>query len=318
MQDETPKDAPPGMGTVLAHLSDPHLPLAAGVALREVLNKRMLSLLSWRLNRHRRHLWAVLDPLVADLRAHAPEAIAVTGDLTNLGLDDEYRRARAWLDTLGDASQVMVIPGNHDALIAGAWQRGAAWWRPCWQGDGADEADVGRAFPWLRRRGGLALIGLSSAVASRPGLAVGAVGAAQCARLATLLARARAEGLARVVMVHHPPLDGTVTVRKRLTDADALRAVLAREGVEMVLHGHSHRSHLQALGTTDGPAPVIGVPSASSMHLEAAAYNLYRIAPVAGGWRIDLTTRRMTAQGAMVTANSKCLTLTRGHAAGGV
>ena len=316
MQDETLKDARPG--TVLAHLSDPHLPLAAGVALRAVLNKRLLSLLSWRLKRHRRHLWTVLDPLIADLRAHAPGAIAVTGDLTNLGLDDEYRRARAWLDTVGEAARVMVIPGNHDALISGAWEAGAARWHPYWQGDEAHETDVGRAFPWLRRRGGMALIGLSSAVASRPGLAVGAVGATQRARLATLLARTRAEGLARVVMVHHPPLDGTVTARKRLRDAAELRAVLAHEGVEMVLHGHSHRSHMQALETTDGPAPVIGVPSASSMHLEAAAYNLYRIVTVAGGLRIDLTTRRMTPEGAMETGDSQRLTLARAHIAGGV
>lgn len=316
MEDETPKDARPG--TVLAHLSDPHLPLPAGVAVREVLNKRTLSLLSWRLKRQRRHLWAVLDPLIADLLAHAPEAIAVTGDLTNLGLDDEYHRARAWLDTLGDAARVMVIPGNHDALIPGAWERGAAWWRPYWKGDEAGEAEVGRAFPWLRRRGRLALIGLSSAVASKPGLAVGAVGAAQCARLATLLARTRAQGLARVVMVHHPVLDGTVPARKRLRDAGELRAVLAGEGVELVLHGHSHRSHLQQLETIDGPAPVIGVPSASSMHHEAAAYNLYRIAPEAGGWRIDLTTRRMTAEGAMATGDSRCLMLARARSACGV
>ena len=149
----------------------------------------------------------------------------------------------------------MVIPGNHDALVPGAWEEGAAAWRPFWQGDDTAAAqDVAHAFPTLRRRGPLALVGVSSAIASAPGLAVGAVGEDQLHRLAALLRRTRGEGLCRVVLVHHPPLDGTVRARKRLTDAAALRAVLERDGVELVLHGHSHRSHHQILQTRAGPA----------------------------------------------------------------
>ena len=129
----------------------------------------------------------------------------------------------------------------------------------------------------LRRRGPLALIGMSSAIASPVGFATGAVGAAQLARLGPILRATRAAGLCRVLMIHHPPLEGTVGRRKRLVDGAALRQVLAREGVELVLHGHSHRSHFETLQTSDGAAPVIGVPSASSMHHEPAAYHLYRV-----------------------------------------
>lgn len=301
-------------GTVLAHLSDPHLPLPGGVPSFSLLNKRLLSLLSWQTKRHRDHLRDTLDRLVADLHRKAPDLIAVTGDLTNLGLDMEYRRAREWLDALGDPGRVMVIPGNHEALVRGAWERGAVHWRPYWQGD-TSQPDVTRAFPTLRRRGPLALIGVSSAIASPPGQAVGAVGDSQRARLATILRKARAEGLCRVVLIHHPPLDGTVSHRKRLRDAAELRALLAHEGVELMLHGHSHRSHQQMLQTRDGPAPVIGVPSASSMRHEAAAYNLCRINPVAGGWEVILTPRHLTAQGRMAAGFRTTLPLARSHAA---
>jgi 3',5'-cyclic AMP phosphodiesterase CpdA len=302
-------------GTVLAHLSDPHLPLPRGVSPRSVLNKRLLSLISWRTRRQHEHLRDTLDYLVADLHSYDPDLIAVTGDLTNLGLELEYRRARDWLDTLGDPARVMVIPGNHDALIRGAWDRGAAHWQPYWQGDAAAQEDVARAFPTLRRRGPLALIGVSSAIASPPGQAVGAVGHAQRARLATLLRHARAEHLCRVVLIHHPPLDGTVTHRKRLRDAAELRALLAHEGVELVLHGHSHKSHQQMLQTRDGPAPVIGVPSASSMHHEAAAYNLCRIAPLEGGWDMTLTPRHLTPHHRIEAGDPATRTLARPHAA---
>jgi len=300
-------------GTVLAHMSDPHLPLPRGVPPRSVLNKRLLSLLSWHSKRRHDHLRHTLDRLVADLHSNAPDLIAVTGDLTNLGLDMEYRRARDWLDALGDPARVMVIPGNHEALVHGAWDRGAVHWRPYWQGDETAQENVPRAFPTLRRRGPLALIGVSSAIASPPGQAVGHVGDTQRARLATLLRQTRAEHLCRVVLIHHPPLDGTVAHRKRLRDAAELRAVLAQEGVELVLHGHSHKSHLQMLQTRDGSVPVVGVPSASSMHHEPAAYNLYQITPRAEGWDLNLTSRHLTADGRMEAGHCNRLPLARSH-----
>ncbi len=300
-------------GTVLAHLSDPHLPLPPGVPPLSVLNKRLLSLLSWHSKRRHDHLRDTLDRLVADLHSQGPDLIAVTGDLTNLGLELEYRRARDWLEALGDPARVMVIPGNHDALIRGAWDSGAAHWRPYWQGDETAQEGVSRAFPTLRRRGPLALIGVSSVIASPPGQATGDVGDAQRARLATLLRRTREQHLCRVVLIHHPPLDGTVTHRKRLHDAAELRTVLADEGVELVLHGHSHRSHLQMLQTRDGPAPVIGVPSASSMHHEPAAYHLYQITPTAEGWELKLSPRHRADAG-MAAGHGKTLPLARPHA----
>lgn len=299
----------------LAHLSDPHLPLPAPVPWQNVLNKRALSLLSWHRKRRHHHRPEILASLIADLKTHHPDMIAVTGDLTNLGLAQEYRAARLWLESLGEPGRVMVIPGNHEALIAGAWEAGAPEWRPYWQGDDASQgASLPDAFPALRRRGGLALISLSSAIATAPALASGAVGAGQLARLTPMLRAARDAGLCRVLMIHHPPLDGTVSARKALRDGAALRAVLQAEGVELVLHGHSHRSHHQTLETRDGTVPIIGVPSASSRHPEAAAYHLYHIHPIAGGWEIDVAARRLGPAGEMEPGLRTRLTLPRAHA----
>lgn len=299
---------------MLAHLSDVHLPVPDAVPFSALLNKRALSLLSWRRKRRHLHRPEVLARLVADLRKAAPDLVAVTGDLTNLGLESEYRAARLWLDALGDPGRVMVIPGNHEALVPGAWPLGAEHWRPYWQGDDAGTGDPVSGFPWLRRRGPLALIGVSSAIPSLPTLAVGEVGAVQLERLEALLVRAGEEGLCRVVMVHHPPLDGTVRARKRLLDAGALRAVLVRAGVEIVLHGHSHRSHHQVLATVEGPAPVIGVPSASATHPEAAAYHLYRVTEYVGGWRVALQVRRHGPDKRMEEGQCANMEIARAHA----
>ena len=315
---QTRSDPDAASSTVLAHLSDPHLPLPAGVPVRAMLGKRLLGRLSWQLKRRHHHRLETLARLVLDIQEHAPDWIVVTGDLTNLGLDSEYRRARTWLNDLGTPERVTVIPGNHDALVSGAWEQGAAHWRPYWQGDDGDDVtkdgDVARAFPILRRRGPLALIGVSTAVATPIGLAVGQVGQAQIERLERLLRRARDEGLCRVLLIHHPPVEGTVGRRKRLRDGAALRAVLESAGVELVLHGHSHRSHQQMLQTSAGPAPVIGVPSASSMHREPASYHLYCITSHSGGWQIALTARHLTADQRMETGRHATLAIERAHA----
>lgn len=309
-------DRKTGAEVMLAHLSDPHLPMPQGVPLRAVLNKRLLGLLSWYTKRHRRHRPEILARLVADMQWHAPDLIMVSGDLTNLGLGSEYRAARKWLDTLGDPARVMTVPGNHEALVTGAWDRGAAQWQPYWQGDAEPEsADVSCAFPVQRRRGALALIGVSSAVVSPPGFAVGEVGHGQRDRLAAMLRQTREAGLFRLLMIHHPPLPGTVSPRKHLRDHAEFCALLEREGVEMVLHGHSHRSHHQMLPTCDGPAPVIGVPSASSMHHEPAAYNLYRITQSADGWDVELSARHVGADQRMETGRCANIAIARGHAA---
>jgi 3',5'-cyclic AMP phosphodiesterase CpdA len=316
MTGQVRSDPETGAGITLAHLSDPHLPLTGPVPWRAVLNKRALSLLSWHRKRRHHHRPEILAALIADMQRHAPDLIAVTGDLTNLGLESEYRAARRWLESLGDPARVMVIPGNHDALIRGAWEAGAAQWHPYWQGDAAPvTAHVSDAFPYMRRRGMLALIGVSSAVATPPAFASGAVGPAQLARLAHLLRAARDEGLCRVMMIHHPPLDGTVSARKALRDGAALRRLLQAEGVELVLHGHSHRTHHQTLATRDGAAAVIGVPSASSLSPEAAAYHLYHLTPMSGGWVIDVKARHATRAAEMAARHRTQLTLARAHAA---
>jgi 3',5'-cyclic AMP phosphodiesterase CpdA len=273
-----------------AQLSDPHLSSPVPVRLTDLLGKRALGYLSWRVNRRHRHRPEVLDALVADLRAARPDHVVVTGDLTHLGLAHELEQARRWLDTLGPASAVSVVPGNHDVYARGAGTESLAPWAPYFASDDGPEP----AFPSVRVREPAVFVGLSSARPSAPFLAVGEVGTRQLERLATVLADARRRGLARVVLLHHPPLAETTGWRKRLVDGARLRAVLEAEGVELVLHGHTHRASIGELSTATGPAPVVGVPSASSTGPEPerlARYHLYRLERDGEGFQLWLSAR---------------------------
>jgi 3',5'-cyclic AMP phosphodiesterase CpdA len=239
----------------------------------------------------------VLDALLHNLKSTTPDHIAVTGDLTHLGLPREFREVRNVLQSLGPPSRVTVIPGNHDTYVSTDWNSTFALWTDYMLSDEAHlgaKAGIDRhtTFPSLRVRGIAALIGVSTARPSAPLLAVGSVGQVQMQKLEKILVETGKQRLFRVVLIHHPPVDGTVSWRKRLTDAAALRSVLNQHGVELILHGHAHRSSLRQLETTVGTVPAIGVPSASALGRTSsrrARYHLYRFKANPGGWEMVLT-----------------------------
>ena len=273
----------------LAHLSDPHLSPLPVARLRDLASKRALGYLNWIRNRHKYHRREVLDALVADLKAQRPDHIAVTGDLVNLSLEAEFAPSRAWLESVGGAEHVTVIPGNHDAYVRATRHRAAEAWNDYLRGD---EAGGNAAFPFLRRRGPVALIGLSSAVPTPPLMATGRIGRAQLEALERILVQISAEQLFRVLLVHHP-LQSSSRI-KRLTDSRKLHALLRRHGVELVLHGHDHLHSTMWFDGPHGCIPAIGVPSASSIahrHYPAAAFNLFSIEREEGSWRCDQIVR---------------------------
>jgi 3',5'-cyclic AMP phosphodiesterase CpdA len=272
----------------LAHLSDPHLPPLPAPRIAELVSKRALGYLNWTRNRHKYHRIEALDALVGDLKAQAPDHIAVTGDLTNLALRAEFAPAARWLQSVGDAAQVTAIPGNHDAYVRATRNCFAEAFADYFRTDAASEAK----FPSLRRRGPLALISLSTAVPTAPLFATGTLGHAQLEALQALLEGLAAEPLFRVILVHHP-LRSKSRI-KRLTDAADLLAILRRHGVELVLHGHDHVHSTVWIDGPDGSIPAIGVPSASALAhggRPAAAYNLFAIEPVGSGWRCEQIVR---------------------------
>jgi len=279
---------------VLAHLSDLHL--ATRPRLRELAGKRGLGFINWQRGRKYIHRVGALDAITRDLKATAVDHIAVTGDLVNLSLPAEYALARAWLDRLGPPHDVTVIPGNHDIYVPQAQRGPAEFWGEYMRGD--DGAESG-SFPFLRRRGVVALIALSSALPTGPFLATGQLGETQLSGFAKALEETR--GMFRVVLIHHPPVSPPERYLRRLTDAADFRRVLAEKGAELVLHGHDHCRSLAWLDGPERTIPTVGVPSASARtrhgHEGAAGYNLFRIDGKAGGWRCEIIGRERSPDG---------------------
>jgi 3',5'-cyclic AMP phosphodiesterase CpdA len=266
------------------------------------VNKRILGYLSWWRRRRRVHRVETLEAVVADMRHSAPDHVAVTGDLTHVGLPDECGAALRWLESLGIAQRVSLVPGNHDRYVVAPFDSTVGLWRDYFRGD-----DGAAAFPFVRRRNGIALIGVDTAVPTAPFLASGRVGDLQRERLARVLKETAAEGRFRVVLLHHSPLADGHTRRKRLTDARDVTDVLTKHGAELVIHGHGHEARIDRLGGAHGPMLVVAVPSASYSVPGRAGWNQYRISTDSAGWRLDLTTRR-TAPGGFATTSHETVT----------
>jgi 3',5'-cyclic AMP phosphodiesterase CpdA len=290
------------MSFTIAHLTDAHIGPMPRPTLKELAGKRGIGYINWRRGRGRVHDMDLLRRLVADLLAHPRDHVAMTGDILNIGLPAEFPAAAAWLATLGSPHDVSFTPGNHDAYVRESMPHLAATFEPWVTGDAPA---AGADFPYLRLRGEIALIGLSSGLPTGPLMATGRLGPEQLARFGAMLRETRERNLARVVMIHHPPLRSGAAPMRRLIDAPALEALLIRAGAELILHGHNHVgsiAHLKspASRAVGGRIPIIGAPSASS-RLRAprfhAAYHLLRLERHAEGWRVSGRARGPLADG---------------------
>ncbi|KQZ87045.1 metallophosphatase [Mesorhizobium sp. Root157] len=297
----------------LAHMSDVHLGPLPDVSYRDLASKRVVGYINWQRNRRRHMHDAVIDTIVADLKAQAPDHIAVTGDLVNLALDGEIEMARSWLETLGSPQDVSVVPGNHDAYVPGAFGKACRSWAAWMNGDGISHPIDRNSFPYLRVRGNIALIGVSTARATAPFMANGFFREGQAERLGELLAETAKRGLFRVVMIHHPPVRAAVSQHKRLFGIRRFQKVVARHGAELVLHGHSHEPSLYFIGSGSARIPVVGVAAAGQSpggSHPAAQYNLIDIGGEAGNWQISLTRRGLTGP-AIPPADVQAIDLTK-------
>ncbi|KHK58120.1 metallophosphatase [Burkholderia sp. A9] len=223
---------------------------------------------------------AALARCIAKLNALVPrpDAVLVTGDLTDFGHDDEYRHLRDLLAPLEIPYYLMV--GNHDDR---AGLRRAFADRPEWQ----DGEFVQYAFDV----GAVRVLALDSQV---PGASHGDLCDARLAWLATQLDAARDRPV--IVALHHPPFASGIGHMDALRLAPAAAAKLdallrGHPNVERVLCGHVHRTMFTRFGGTLAsavPAPAhqvafdLRADAPSAFRLEPPAFAVHFHTPEAG------------------------------------
>lgn len=187
-------------------------------------------------NSKAREFDAYLTECITRVNAAAPDAVFATGDLTDGGTEEEYRRLRELMNSI--AAPWYVMPGNHD-----------------------DPRTLRHVFddrPYLFQtsthlsyaldRGKWLLLLLDSTKDGRAG------GYLDAARLEWLASQLEARpGVPTVLMLHHPPFAagvwpmdwlGFVNVR------ELERIVAAHEQIRRIVSGHVHCARTASWGGT--------------------------------------------------------------------
>ncbi len=301
--------------TVIAHLTDIHLPPVPVPQLRELSLKRLLGFLNWHRSRKFLHNADVVERIVRDLKQQNFDHLIVSGDLVNLALEAEFVAGAEWMARLGPTENISFVPGNHDYygsaenFTARTAHHGTASVAPLsayMQSDyhQSDTLQPVRDFlsgagngplqSFLKVVGEVAIIGLNSAIPTPPFKAYGELDAASLAFLEDCLPALKRAGFYRCVVLHHPPIAGLTPARRALRNAQELNAQLVIYGAELVLYGHNHRQQVNRLETSDGFCHVVGTPSASICKAgpyDRARYNLFHIERTKDSWKTSMQGR---------------------------
>lgn len=216
----------------------------------------------------------VVDALVNEINEGAVDLVALSGDLTQRARPAEYESARAMLDAL--EPPVLVVPGNHDVY---------PWWRP-----------VRRLWTPLRRYrryisddlapnyeiDSVAVLGLTSAYGAT--IKGGRLGPGDRAVIADYF-EGMAEDCFKVLVVHHHltrirsigPHGVARQARKTLD-------VAAEAGVDLILCGHLHVSHIEPLGVIPGEHRIViasaGTSTSNRWRNPTGPVNFYNVVTV--------------------------------------
>ncbi len=211
------------------------------------------------------HLPVVKDALLRFVDERDPEAVVVSGDLTQRAKVTEYRAARAFLDDLGPRPLV-VTAGNHDVPLYRVWERLFAPYRN-YRANIAAELNT---VLDLKPRDGARHVRLVALNSSAPLSAIvnGRLRRKQLDFAANAFSAAP-DGALRVLVVHHnlvKPADGDSAAPMR--GAHRVLNKLGKWRVDLVLSGHIHRTHLglsrTGPETASGGVPVVLAGTATS------------------------------------------------------
>ena len=196
------------------------------------------------------------DTLLSEVNAIGPDAIVVTGDLTNEGLIKEYEKARSLLSKF-ESKRIIAISGNHDYR-----NTGYLLFKKYFPFHAVNELDDHTV---------LVTVGTA-----RPDRNDGEVGYRQNQWIERTLKKYKDH--TKIVAMHHHLIAIPDTGSDQLTVVDAgdvLRTILGT-GVGLVLCGHKHRPWVWGFGGLT----VVNAGTATSERVRGLFENTYNIVTI--------------------------------------
>ncbi len=175
----------------------------------------------------------ILLKSINEINEMKPDAVIVTGDLTEEGYYREFIQAKEYLDLI--EAPMIAVPGNHDARNIGD--------------DTFEQLFENRYGVLELKEEAIKIIALDSSV---PDQGHGKIGRLQKRFMEQEIRDANERGLFIIIALHHHIISVPHTGRERniLSDAGDILLFLIENNVNLVLSGHKHVPHVWKLNNT--------------------------------------------------------------------
>lgn len=243
----------------IGHVSDLHILEFDRPRPWQFANKRVVGGTNLLLNRSKSHSTPVVELALAKINEIGVDHLAISGDLTNLALDSEFKAAAKILATIPEAeNHISLVPGNHDYYTykSARVRRFETYFAPYMHSDLPDY-QLPTGYPFCKLIGDdVALIGLNSGLASFIFFATGQVDPEELRQAEALLDDPAVRNRFKIVMIHHPILPVNfhrIEYNRRLLNAPEVLHMIRKRGVNLVVHGHTHHHQTEQVPHLNGP-----------------------------------------------------------------
>jgi 3',5'-cyclic AMP phosphodiesterase CpdA len=198
-----------------------------------------------------------LKEYIAEIR---PDAVAISGDLTQRCSNREFSNARVYLDSIGKIAPYTVVPGNHDIRWLGAVARNlglaglfreqahnfkySKYFRHI-----SDDLSPSLEIPGAVIAGVNTAHGITRGSITRSLRDLGVIGQVRHSdvmRVREVFEHA-APDAARIVMMHHNLIRGELSGRHGLANTEQAIHAFADLGTELILCGHDHQDAVHTI-----------------------------------------------------------------------
>lgn len=273
----------------IGHISDIHIFALSSLRPQRFLNKRLLGGANLLLRRRKSHSTALVQQAIKQLNELKVDHVAISGDITNLALEEEFALASNVISTIEGAPQsVSIVPGNHDAYIKDATQKRLFehTFAHYLKSD-LPEYQLDSGYPFCHMlHDSVALIGLNSAIPTPYFISGGRVDERELRALLQILEDDRLKNRFVVVMVHHhllPFPHSRSEIPRRMANAPELLNILRKKDVGLAIHGHNHYFQTHTLPHLHGMGDLViseaGSTSVTHIHnpMKAGKFNVINI-----------------------------------------
>ncbi len=229
--------------------------------------------------------WAVdlaqIDALVDLVPQLGPDAIAISGDLTQRARHGEFQRALVFTDQMKALAPTLIVPGNHDVQW---WQSvfGVRGQRPKYRKYRkyfGEDLTPTVEVPGAVLAGALTAYGFSFGALTwnpRDVTIKGHLPPGETRRLDRIFEQA-APDQARVVVLHHNVLEGQLSRRRGLAHWRSAHRRLVESGADLVLCGHDHQEHVGQIDGSHVVVSAVGTHSHRSRGRRPTVFNVIEI-----------------------------------------